>query len=100
MIPFSTLGSWWNALIHRTRIDDDVETELRFHIDAHAQQLVDSGIPRGEAERIARVEFGRADVQKEKYREAIGLRPLEEIGGDVRYGLRSLCRKMGSSLVA
>jgi len=97
---FATLGSWWNAVIHRTRVDDDVETELRFHIDSHAQQLVDSGIPRGEAERLARVEFGRADVQKEKYREAIGLRPLEEIGGDVRYGLRSLYRKLGSSLVA
>lgn len=90
MIPFATLGSWWNALIHRTRVDDEVETELRFHIDVHAQQLVDSGIPRGEAERIARIEFGRADVQKEKYREAIGLRPLEEIGSARRHGKRAI----------
>jgi len=100
MIFFAKLGSWWNALVHRTRVDNDVESELQFHIDAHTQQLIDSGIPPLEAERRSKSEFGRADVQKEKYRAAIGLRPLEEIGGDLRYGLRSLYRKPGFALVA
>jgi predicted permease len=100
MILFAKLGSWWNALIHRTRVDNDVESELQFHIDAHTQQLIDSGIPPREAERRSRAEFGRADLQKEKYRSAIGLRPFEEIGGDLRYGLRSLYRKPGFALVA
>jgi len=100
MIFFAKLGSWWNALIHRTRVDNDVESELKFHIDAHTQQLIDSGISTREAERRSKAEFGRADVQKEKYRAAIGLRPLEEIGGDLRYGLRSLYRMPGFALVA
>ena len=65
MILFAKLGSWWNALVHRTRVDNDVESELQFHIDAHTQQLIDSGIPQREAERRAKAEFGRADVQKE-----------------------------------
>lgn len=96
----SELRSWWKALVHRTRTDGDVEEEFQFHIDSYTQQLVESGIPAQEARRRARAEFGRVDVQKEKYRSAIGLRPLHEIGGDIRYGFRSLYRSKVVSLVA
>ena len=82
------------------RIDNDIEAELQFHIDAHAQQLIETGISPQEAARRARIEFGRVDVQKEKYRSAIGLQPLHEIGGDIRYGLRSLYKKPVVSVVA
>ena len=37
---------------------------------------------------------------EEKYRSAIGLQPLHEIGGDIRYGLRSLYKKPVVSVVA
>jgi hypothetical protein len=97
---FAQLRSWWNALFHGSRIDNDVEAELQFHIDAHTQRLIETGIPPQEAGRRARVEFGRVDVQKEKYRSAIGLQPLHEIGGDIRYGLRSLYKNAGVSFVA
>jgi predicted permease len=96
----SQLGSWWSALVHRTRVDNDIEAELQFHIDAHTQHLIETGVSPTEAARRARVEFGRVDVQKEKYRSAIGLQPLHEIGGDIRYGLRSLYKKPVVSLVA
>lgn len=96
----SQLRSWWNALVRRKRIDQEIEAELQFHIDAHTQQLIETGISPPEAARRARIEFGRVDVQKEKYRVAIGLQPLHEIGGDIRYGLRSLYKNAGDSLVA
>ncbi len=96
----SELRSWWKALFHRTRIEGDIEEELQFHIHSYTQQLVEGGVPEQEARRKAKAEFGRVDVQKEKYRSAIGLRPLHEIGGDVRYGLRSLYRNRAVSLVA
>jgi hypothetical protein len=94
------LRSWWNALVHRRRIDSDVEAELQFHIDAHTQQLIDTGVAPQEAARRAKMEFGCVEVQKEKYRAAIGLLPLHEIGGDVRYGLRSIYKNPGVSVVA
>jgi predicted permease len=100
MSYFANLVSWWNALVHRTRVDEDVEAELQFHIDAHTRYLIDSGIAPQEAARRAKIEFGRVDVQKEKYRSAIGLQPLHEIGGDLRYGLRSLSRTPGFALLA
>ena len=100
MIFLAQLRSWWNALARRKRIDKDIEAELQFHMDAHTQQLIEAGISASEAARRARIEFGRVDVQKEKYRSAIGLQPLHEIGGDIRYGLRSLYKKPVVSLVA
>ena len=97
---FAKLASWWNALMHRTRTDNDLESEFQFHLDAHTQQLIDSGIAPLEAQRKARAELGRARIHKEIYRYAIGLRPFEELGGDIRWGLRSLSRQPAFSLVA
>ena len=96
----SQLQSWWSALVHHRRTDSEIESELQFHIDAHTEHLMETGISAPEAARRARIEFGHVDVQKEKYRTAIGLQPLHEIGGDIRYGLRSLYKKPVVSLVA
>jgi hypothetical protein len=84
------LLSWWSALLHCGLIDDDIETELQFHIDSNTPQLIEGDVAAERAGRRARIEFGRADVQKERYRSAIGLWPFDEIVGDQRYGLRSL----------
>jgi hypothetical protein len=90
IVPFwFRLLSGRGAQFDRGRIDDDVETELKFHIDSYTQQLIESGVAAEEAGRRARFEFGRADVQKEKYCTAIGLRPFDEIVGDLPYGCRS-----------
>jgi predicted permease len=97
---FAPISSWWRALARRSQTDSGVEDELQFHIDAHANHLIDSGIAPAEAMRQAKVEFGRVDVQKEKYGAAIGLRPLYEIGGDIRYGIRSLYRHPWISVAA
>ena len=40
------------------------------------------------------------ELQKERYHFVVGLRPLFEIGGDVRYGFRSPYRNRFVSLVA
>jgi predicted permease len=98
MSVLAPIRSWWKALAHRSQTDREVEDELQFHLDAHAQHLVESGLSREEAVRQAKVEFGRVDVQKEKYRTAIGLRPLHEIGSDIRYGIRSLYRHPSVSI--
>ena len=35
------LLSWWSALLHCGLIDDDIETELQFHIDSYTPQLIE-----------------------------------------------------------
>jgi predicted permease len=94
------IRAWWNAIAHREGVREQVEAELEFHIEARAEDLVHRGVPEDEAWRRARAEVGRADTQTEKYRDAIGLRVFDEIGGDLRYGLRGLLRSPGFSIVA
>lgn len=98
MSLLAPVRSWWKALRHRSQTDRDIADELQFHLDAHTQHLIESGLSPAEAARQAKMEFGRADVQKEKYRAAIGLRPLHEIGSDIRYGIRSLYRQPSVSI--
>ena len=96
----SRARSWWNALAHRERISSDVSSELQFHIDTRTEELIRHGESPEEAARQARIELGHPSTQGEKYREAIGLAPLDSLTGDIRYGLRSLLKNPGFSAVA
>lgn len=96
----SRIRSWWNALTHRAQTSADASAELQFHIDARAEELIRGGLSPEHAARQARIELGQPATQGEKYREAIGLGPLDELTGDIRYGLRGLLKNPGFSLVA
>lgn len=100
MSTIARVRSWWHVIAHSPHVAAEVETELQFHIDSYAADLMQRGMPPDQAARQARIELGRVDVQKEKHREAIGLRPLDEIGADLRYGLRSLWKNPGFSTIA
>jgi hypothetical protein len=73
-----------SLLFHRSPIDDDVDEELRLHIRSRADDLERSGLPRVEAERRARLEFGGYQKFKEECREALGTCLLETLLQDVR----------------
>jgi predicted permease len=96
----SRIRSWWKALTHREQTSADVSAELQFHIDTRAEELVRSGAGPEEAARQARIELGQPTTQGEKYRQAIGLGPFDELTGDIRYGLRGLLKNPGFSTVA
>lgn len=99
MSAIARIRSWWTAILHGSRVGNEVETEMQFHIDAYTDDLVQRGVPYEKAARQARIELGRPDVQKEKYREAVGLQPIDEIGSDIRYGARSLWMNPSFSVV-
>ncbi len=100
MSALTTFRCWWKAVVHPTRTNDEVEAEARFHIDEYTNDLMRSGVSEEEAHRQATANFGRADTQKEKYREAIGLRLFDEIGADIRYGLHAILRNPGFASIA
>jgi predicted permease len=70
-----------------------MDVELRFHIEAFAEDLVRGGVPLQEAMRRARIEFGGIDRAKEECREARGVTFLESLVRDLRYSLRMLGKK-------
>ena len=86
------LRSLGAVLVRRGRFEDAMRDELQFHIEAYADDLVAAGVPRAEAERRARVEFGGSERVKEECRQARGLRLLDEVRQDVRYAVRSMAK--------
>jgi NAD+--asparagine ADP-ribosyltransferase len=52
------LLDWLRSFFHGSRMQADMEEELREHIRHRADDLERSGLSRAEAERRARVEFG------------------------------------------
>jgi putative ABC transport system permease protein len=81
-------------------MESEMDAELRFHIEAYAADLMRGGIPRHEAVRRARIEFGGIERVKEEGREARGVTLAETFMQDIRFGLRMLRKNSGFTAVA
>ena len=90
MTLFSQLRSWLRSILHRSHLERDMDDELQFHLESYADDLIRTGIPRDEAFRRARREFGGLERAKEECRDARGITFLESLLQDVRYALRTL----------
>lgn len=83
------------ALLFRNREENEMDEEVRFHIDREVQERTRRGERPDAARRGALVAFGGVERYKENVRDARGTRPLEELVSDVRYALRGLRRNPG-----
>jgi predicted permease len=88
------------SLFHRTEVDADLDDELRDHIEQKAHLYVAQGVARDEARRRALLEFGGVAKRAEECRDARNVTWLEHFIADARFGLRTLRRSPGFSLVA
>ena len=81
-------------------IEDDMEVELRSHILHRADDLERTGLNRAEAERRARIEFGRHQRFKEECDEALGGSFIDALARDVHFSWRVLSKSPGFTIVA
>jgi predicted permease len=91
--------SWWRRLLRGSRMDQELDAELRFHFELQVAAKVRSGMPEEEARRSCRLEFGGLTQIKEDCREARGAKFVEHIAQDVRYAMRMFGRTPGFTLV-
>jgi len=84
----------------RRRKEQELDRELRYHLERRVDELRESGLHKAEARRRAGLEFGGVVQVKEAVRDTWTYRWLDELGLDVRYGLRVLRRRPGFTVTA
>jgi hypothetical protein len=94
MSVLAMLRNLWRSIAPRSQAE--VEEEFRSSLEAYRDDLMRQGLTAEDAERKARIDLGQPAMQNERYRVAVGLRLFDELGGDIRYGLRALRRRRRS----
>ena len=97
---FSKLTRRLSALFRRSELECDLDDELRFHLEKETERNVARGMSPEEARRVALVDFGGVERVREECRDVRGVRPLENLRQDLRYGARSLRKNLGFTAVA
>jgi macrolide transport system ATP-binding/permease protein len=91
---------WMRRLFTRRQLEAELDKELCFHFESQVAERIRSGIPKSEARRLTRIEFGGIEQVKEDCRERRGTMWIESLVQDVRYALRQLARTPGFTLTA
>jgi len=99
MSLLSSLRSLAAVLFRRSRVEGELDEELRSHIQERADDLRRSGLSPAEAERQARIEFGGYESFKEECRENLGTHFLETLLQDIGFAGRLLRKSPGFAAV-
>ena len=97
---FTRLRTAWRALTRRNAWEQDLDDELRLHLDLRAADLMRAGQSKEAAERQARIELGPRERFKDEVRAIAGIRFLDELSQDLRYSFRVLRQSPVFSIVA
>jgi predicted permease len=100
MKALAALKSFVQAWLRRSRMERDMDHEMRFHIEARAADLEAQGVAPVEALRRAQEEFGDVVRWKEAGRDARGLRLVDEFSADIRFAVRTMRRAPGFTAAA
>jgi putative ABC transport system permease protein len=98
-----TLREWMHRLVGvvmRQRRDEDLEEELRLHVELAVEEAHRRGQAAHEAVRTARLRSGSTLGALDALRDQRGISWIDELSRDVRYGLRTLRRSPSFTAVA
>ena len=79
----------------RRQAEEDLQEELRFHLDLERERHHAAGLSKRDATRAAHLTLGNAPLIYEHTRDVWGWRWLDDVGRDVRHATRALWRSPG-----
>jgi predicted permease len=87
-------------LFSRSKVDREIEAELKSHVEMRIEDNVASGMSSDVARRDALLRFGNPTVTKEQVIAMDAALTLESIGMDLRYAFRRLTKSPGFAVTA
>jgi predicted permease len=99
MAPLRILLTKLGGLFRKRRLEQQLDEDVRAHLEMLIEENVRSGMDPEEARYAALRQFGNVSSMKEECREHWSIRIIEELVQDVRYGLRQLRRNPGFTIV-
>lgn len=90
MSLFGYLRACAVRIFRPSSVADDMNEELNAHIALRADDLEHRGMPRADAERHARIEFGARERYKEECQQATGGTSLGTVFHDLRFAVRTI----------
>jgi hypothetical protein len=103
MEPMNPIHKIWRrlrSLGQRRAVKQEIDEELRFHIEQRTAENIAASMSPEEAAREARKRFGNLQSVREECREKRGASFGETVWQDVRFGVRMLRKNPGFTAVA